>query len=178
LTRAAFLDRDGVLVKEILLAGEAHAALRLDDFEVVPEAGEQVRRLQRAGLRCVVFTNQPQIARGGLTMDTLTQMHTRLCAAVGVDDVVVCAHDDSDACTCRKPKPGMLLEAALRHDLSLEDSFVIGDRWRDIDAGHAAGCYTILIDRPYSASTSADARVPDLAAAVDLILALVTAGSH
>lgn len=171
MTRAAFLDRDGVLVREIVLAGIARAPLRLDDFEVLPEAGEQVRRLHAAGLRCVVFTNQPEVARGLLSFEVLNEMHRQLRESTGVDEILVCPHDEPDQCTCRKPKPGMLLDAAERAAIQLNQSFVVGDRWRDIDAGRAVGCYSILIDRAYSACETADARVADLTAAVDLIVA-------
>jgi len=94
-----------------------------------------------------------------------------------VDEIAVCPHDDSDDCACRKPKPGMLLEAARRAKIDLHESFVVGDRWRDIDAGRAVGCYSILIERPYSACSTADARVSDLSSAVDVILARTGARS-
>ncbi len=126
----------------------------------MPEAAAQVQRLRDAGLTCIVFTNQPEVARGLLPTDTLERMHRELRATVPVDDVYVCPHVDGDACDCRKPRPGMLTSAAERWDVRLEQSFVIGDRWRDIDAGRAVGCYTILIDRPYSACETADVRVP------------------
>jgi D-glycero-D-manno-heptose 1,7-bisphosphate phosphatase len=170
-TGAVFFDRDGVLVREIVLDGEARAPLRIEDFFIVGEAATQVQRLHRAGFRCVVFTNQPEIARGLLPPETLEEMHRRLSQVTAVDDVVVCPHVDSDGCTCRKPRPGMLLQAAQRSGIDLRRSFVIGDRWRDVDAGRAVGCYSILIDRPYSNCSTADASVSDLTSAVDIVLA-------
>jgi D-glycero-D-manno-heptose 1,7-bisphosphate phosphatase len=89
---------------------------------------------------------------------------------VPVDDIVVCPHVDADGCVCRKPSPGMLRQAAERWDVDLERSFVVGDRWRDIDAGRAVGCYTLLLERAYSKCTTADACVARLADAVDVIL--------
>jgi len=112
MSRAVFLDRDGVLVREIVLAGQARAPLRLEDFDLVDDAAREVGRLQAAGLRCVVFTNQPEVARGLLAWDTLDEMHRRLVEMTGVDEVLVCPHDEGDQCTCRKPSPGMLLDAA------------------------------------------------------------------
>ncbi|MBV9325860.1 MAG: HAD-IIIA family hydrolase [Chloroflexi bacterium] len=168
---AVFLDRDGVLVREIVLDGEARAPLRLEDFFIVDDAASQVERLHQAGFRCVVFTNQPEVARGLLSQPTLDEMHRRLSEATAVDEILVCPHVDSDGCGCRKPRPGMLLEAARRADIDLRDSFVVGDRWRDVDAGRAVGCYSILIDRPYSNCSTADASVPDLTSAVNVILA-------
>ena len=170
MTSAVFLDRDGVLVREIVVDGVALAPLRIEDFFIVDEAAPQVERLRRAGFQCVVFTNQPEIARGLLPPGTLEEMHRRLSQVTAVDDILVCPHVDPDACTCRKPRPGMLLEAAERAGIDLRQSFVVGDRWRDIDAGRTVGCYSILIDRPYSNCATADASVADLTSAVDLVL--------
>jgi D-glycero-D-manno-heptose 1,7-bisphosphate phosphatase len=169
--RAVFLDRDGVLAQEIVRDGEAFAPTRFEDFRLVEGAAAQVDRLRAAGLLCIVFTNQPEVARGLLAVDTLDRMHQHLRASMAVDDVMVCPHVDADACACRKPSPGMLREAAERWDVDLQRSFVVGDRWRDIDAGRAVGCYTVLLERAYSNCTAVDARVADLTEAVDLILA-------
>ena len=169
--RAAFLDRDGVLVETLVREGRAHAAVTLEQFRIRPEAREQVGRLRAAGLRPIVFTNQPEVARGTLSPATLDTMHARLREAVGVDDILVCVHADRDGCACRKPRPGMIEAAARTWGLDLAASFVVGDRWRDIDAGRAVGCYTVLIERPYSECAAADARVADLAGAVDAVLA-------
>jgi D-glycero-D-manno-heptose 1,7-bisphosphate phosphatase len=171
MTPAVFFDRDGVLVEVLERDGEVRSAVRLDEFHIVTEAPTLVRRLHDAGLRCVVFTNQPEVARGSFSLETLEEMHRQLRQSTLVDDIRVCPHDDADNCACRKPRPGMLLAAARESDIDLAESFVVGDRWRDIDAGHAVGCYSILIDRPYSQCTSADARVADLAGAVEVILA-------
>ena len=169
--RAVFLDRDGVLVREIVLDGIARAPLRLEDFLILDDAGEQVDRLHRAGFHCVVFTNQPEVSRGLLSPELLDDMHRRLSDVTAVDDILVCPHDDRDGCACRKPRPGMLLEAARRAEINLGDSFVVGDRWRDVDAGRSVGCYSILIERPYSNCSTAHACVTNLGSAVDLILA-------
>ena len=169
--RAAFLDRDGVLVETLVRDGRAHAAVTLAEFRICPEAPAQIARLKTAGLRPIVFTNQPEVARGTLSPEVLDRMHSRLRVAVGVDDILVCGHLDRDGCACRKPRPGMLESAARKWDLDLSASFVVGDRWRDIDAGRAVGCYTVLIERPYSQCREANARVADLTSAVDAVLA-------
>ena len=172
--RAVFLDRDGVLVETFVRDGRAYAPVSLDDFRVCADAGGQVERLKAVGLVPIVFTNQPEVARGTLSSGTLARMHAQLMAAVDVADVFVCVHQDGDGCECRKPKPGMLHAAAAKWALDLPQSFVIGDRWRDIEAGEAVGCHTVLIDRPYSACRHADARVADLAQAVDAVVARLT----
>ena len=173
--RAVFLDRDGVLVETAVRDGRAYAPLSLDDFRIVDGARDAVERLRAAGLLPIVFTNQPDVARGAISEATLTVMHDWLRAAVPVEDVLVCAHESGSGCECRKPRPGMLHSAARRWGVDLGRSFVVGDRWRDIDAGRAVGSYTVLIDRPYSACDTADARVTDLAAAVDAVLARLAA---
>lgn len=169
--RAAFLDRDGVLAHEIVRDGRAYAPTVLDDFRLVPDAALQVSRLQAAGLACVVFTNQPEVGRGLLAQETLEAMHARLLTEVAVDDILVCPHDADAGCACRKPSPGMLHTAAERWGVSLSASFVIGDRWRDIEAGRAVGCYTVLLSRTYSECSTADAAVDTLGEAVDVVLA-------
>jgi len=175
--RAVFLDRDGVLNDAIVRDGLAYAPLSLDDFHILEEAPDAVARLRGTGLLCIAFTNQPEIARGLLPPETLELMHRTLRDRVALDDVYVCPHDSTDGCECHKPKPGMLLDAARRWDLALADSFVIGDRWRDIGAGRAAGCHSVLLERPYSACDDASvphARVATLSEAVDLILERMT----
>ncbi|MGH2780722.1 MAG: D-glycero-alpha-D-manno-heptose-1,7-bisphosphate 7-phosphatase [Thermoleophilaceae bacterium] len=169
--RAAFLDRDGVLVETLVRGGRPHAAVTLAEFRICPEAPAQVARLKAAGLRPIVFTNQPEVARGTLSPGVLDRMHAELRATVRVDDILVCGHLDGDDCACRKPRPGMLEAAARKWAIDLPASFVVGDRWRDIAAGRAVGCYTVLIERPYSECREVDARVADLASAVDAVLA-------
>lgn len=170
MTRAAFLDRDGVLVETFVRDGQPYAATTLEEFEIVADAAEQVGRLRKAGLVCLVFTNQPEVARGAISPETLEAMHTLLREWTAVDGIYVCPHDNDDACDCRKPNPGMLRSAAKDWQVDLGRSFVIGDRWRDVDAGRAVGCYTVLLDRPYSACPQADSRVRSLGEAVDVVL--------
>ncbi|MDQ6670575.1 MAG: HAD-IIIA family hydrolase [Chloroflexota bacterium] len=173
--RAVFLDRDGVLVREIVVNGQALAPMSLSAFRLMPEAAAQTERLRQAGLTCLVFTNQPEVGRGLLPADTLEAMHRQLRETVPVNEIYVCPHDDADGCSCRKPGVGMLTAAVQDWEVRLEESFVIGDRWRDVEAGRAAGCFTVLIERPYSACETADVRVDSLTEAVDTILARLAA---
>ena len=168
--RAVFFDRDGVLNESIVVGERAYAPTTLSEFRLVSDAGRQVERLRSAGLFCFVFTNQPEIARGTLSRETLEAMHRRLRADVAVNDILVCDHDPADGCVCHKPRPGMLLKAAERWGIELSESFVIGNRWRDIEAGRAIGCFTILIQRPYSQCSTADACIASLDDAVDVIV--------
>jgi D-glycero-D-manno-heptose 1,7-bisphosphate phosphatase len=143
--RAVFLDRDGVLNANIERDGRQVAPWRLQDYEILPGVGAAVGELRRAGFLTVVVTNQPDIATGRSSRATLDAMHDKLRRHVEIDDIRVCPHVDADGCACRKPKPGMLLDAAAERAIALDQSWLVGDRWRDIAAGHAAGCRSILV---------------------------------
>jgi D-glycero-D-manno-heptose 1,7-bisphosphate phosphatase len=167
---AVFLDRDGVLVRAAPLGDYAHGPLTLDEFSLFPNVGEPVQRLRDAGFLTVLVTNQPAIARGQMSWETLNEMHRLLRLAVPLDDIEVCPHDDADNCACRKPKPGMLLAVAEKLSIDLPASWLIGDTGRDVKATLAAGVAPILIDWPYNQKVEVRHRVKDLAEAVNLIL--------
>ena len=159
---AVFLDRDGVLVRTFVVDGKPVAGRRLEDFEILPGVPAGLDALKRAGFVLVVVTNQPDVGNGLIDAKVVEAMHDRLRAALPLDSVKVCYHVQGEGCACRKPMPGMLLDAAAELDLDLAASFLIGDRWSDIVAGASAGCYTIFIDRQYSENdrcASPDARV-------------------
>lgn len=145
-TRAVFLDRDGVISANVRRDGRPVAPTSLDDFRILPGVEVATRRLKKLGFVLVVVTNQPDIGAGRNTMATLEAMHGEMRRRLPLDDIKVCIHVDADHCDCRKPKPGMLLDAARERRIDLTRSIMIGDRWRDIEAGQAAGCSTILID--------------------------------
>jgi D-glycero-D-manno-heptose 1,7-bisphosphate phosphatase len=170
--RAVFLDRDGVLNHLVMRNGRAVAPRMPSEFTLLPGVGRALETLRRAALLTVVVTNQPDVARGALTAVELQRMHARLCRAVPIDAIYVCPHDDSDGCACRKPKPGLFWWASRDWNISLPDSFMVGDTWKDIAAGQAAGCATILIATPECQSdrVSADLAACDLPAAAELIL--------
>ena len=168
--RAVFLDRDGVLVSARPVGNAAHGPLTLDQFHIMPGIEEPLERLREAGYLLVLVTNQPGIARGELTWDVLQEMHRRLQAVVALDAVYVCPHTDADACACRKPKAGMLLQAARELSIDLGQSIFIGDTERDFRAGESAGVTTILLDYEYNRGLTEATRVRDLTEAADLIL--------
>lgn len=147
--RAVFLDRDGVLVRAIVDDGLPRSASTLEELELLPDVEEACTALKDAGFVLVVVTNQPEIARGTLDAETVSRQNDALRAALPLDEVLVCPHDDADGCECRKPKPGMLLDAASRLELDLAESFMVGDRWRDVGAGRAAGCRVAFVDHGY-----------------------------
>jgi len=168
-----FLDRDGVLNRPVLRGGRAVAPRAVAEFVLLPGVTAAVSALRHAGFLAVVVTNQPEIARGGLDPAELARMHDRLQHAVPLDAIYVCPHDDADACACRKPKPGLLRRASQEWNISLEASFMVGDTERDLAAGKAVGCTTILVGAadPAVAGVSADFAVRDLPAAAELVLA-------
>ncbi|MGA3056511.1 MAG: HAD family hydrolase [Candidatus Limnocylindrales bacterium] len=144
---AVFLDRDGVLNQSLIGAdGVPRPPAGLAQFALVDGAAEACCRLGALGLLRIVVTNQPDVARGTQRREVVEAIHQRLRESVSVDDIRICYHDDDDLCDCRKPKPGLLLSAANDWGIDLAASFMIGDRWRDIEAGQRAGCTTILID--------------------------------
>jgi D-glycero-D-manno-heptose 1,7-bisphosphate phosphatase len=149
MTRAVFLDRDGVLNEAIVREGRPYPPASLKDLKIFPEARAALLSLKEAGFLLLVVTNQPDVARAAQTRDVVEAMHATVAAALPIDEFLVCWHDDADRCLCRKPKPGLILDAADRYAIDIGNSFLIGDRWRDVDAGAAAGCRTVLIERHY-----------------------------
>ena len=170
--RAAFLDRDGVLNHSPIENGKPVAPHGIDDLVILPGVKEACDRLRAAGIMLIVVSNQPEIARGALTRETVDAISDRLRDELPLDEIVICPHDDADNCDCRKPKPGMLLDAARRHDLDLPRSYLVGDRWRDIEAGQAAGVTSVFVDRGYDERQpeNPDAIVGDLTEATVWIL--------
>jgi D-glycero-D-manno-heptose 1,7-bisphosphate phosphatase len=144
--RAVFLDRDGVLNANLVRDGHPYAPRTLEEFRLLPGVEEAVQRAKEAGFMTIIATNQPDVPSGITPRATVDAMHAELRRRLPVDDIRICFHTDADHCDCRKPKPGLLLAAAAEHGIDLTASYFVGDRWRDVDAGRAAGCFTILVD--------------------------------
>jgi len=169
--RAVFLDRDGVINRALVRDGKPYPPNSADELEILPGVPEALRRLKAAGYALVVVTNQPDIARGTTSMEAVERINVRLREVLPLDEIRMCPHDDADGCACRKPKPGLLLQEPA-HDMA--SSAMVGDRWRDIEAGRAAGCgATILIDYGYAEPMTAapTVRVRSLAEAADWLIA-------
>jgi D-glycero-D-manno-heptose 1,7-bisphosphate phosphatase len=171
--RAVLLDRDGVLNEPVVVAGRPLPPATVAGVVLTPGVEAACAALRARGLVLVVVTNQPDLARGTRDRAGVDAINAHLQRTLGLDDVLVCPHDDADGCRCRKPRPGLLLDAAGRWGLSLPDSVMVGDRWRDIEAGRNAGCRTVHVastvyDEP--APAGADLVVGSLAEAVPWIL--------
>lgn len=171
MNRAVFLDRDGVIIRTDLLDGKPYAITRYEDLDILDGAPHAIDRLKDAGFKIIVVSNQPDVARGTVTRDVVEAINAELMGKLSLDEIKVCY--DSTA-PCYKPKPGMLLEAAGAHDINLDRSYMVGDRWRDIGAGKAAGCVTVFIDCEYreQAPENPDHIVGDIGEAAELILSL------
>ncbi len=174
LRRAVFLDRDGVINRAVVRDGKPFPPAGVDDFELLPDVASSLHALKAHGFAIYVITNQPDVTRGTQTREAVENIHQALSSSLPIDDIFVCYHDDHDECDCRKPLPGLLLEARSKHNVDLSRSFMVGDRWRDIDAGHNAGCKTVLIDYGYRERAPArppEATVRSLREAADWIIA-------
>lgn len=173
-----FLDRDGVVNRATVVDGQPYPPRTLEDLEIIPGAAEACAALRLAGLPVIVVTNQPDAARGTTTRTSIEAINNALRAKVPVDELVVCFHDDADACGCRKPAPGLLVGAAERWSIALRGSVMVGDRWSDVRAGRLAGCATVWVDNGYGGRRpdEQDLTVSSLAEAVPWILAHCRAG--
>ena len=171
--RAVFLDRDGVINSSVIRGGKPFPPSKLEDVEIIQGVAAALEKLRGAGFMLICITNQPDVARGTQNKETVEAIHKFLLKTLHLDEISVCYHDDSDRCVCRKPLPVMLLDAAHRFSIDLKESFMVGDRWRDIEAGWNAGCRTVLIEYNYTERPPLrppDVKVGSLSNAADWIL--------
>jgi D-glycero-D-manno-heptose 1,7-bisphosphate phosphatase len=174
--RAVFLDRDGVLNRALVRDGKPYPPRSAAELEILPGVGQALTALRKAGFLLLVVTNQPDVARGTTTREAVETINAALSAELPIDEFRTCFHDSGDECDCRKPKPGALLFAAADHGIDLYESFMVGDRWRDTEAGQRAGCRTIFIDYGYQEKQpeAVDYRASSLLEASRIILELAT----
>lgn len=148
--RAVFLDRDGVINRSFVKDKKPYPPSSVEEVEILPGVSHAIRELKDAGFIVICVTNQPDVARRTQNRQTVEAIHEFLLKLLSLDEIIVCYHDDNDKCQCRKPLPGMLLDAAKRFPIDLKESFMVGDRWRDVEAGRRAGCVTVFIDHQYA----------------------------
>jgi len=170
--KAVFLDRDGVVNKAVVINQKPYPPANKSKLEILPNVALALHNLCGDGYKLIVVTNQPDVARGKVTVETVSEMNLYLQSLLPIDEFICCFHDDSDNCECRKPKPGAIINAVQKHNIDISQSFMVGDRWRDIEAGEAAGCKTIFIDYGYNEKqpVSWDYRVKSLYEASKIIL--------
>jgi D-glycero-D-manno-heptose 1,7-bisphosphate phosphatase len=170
--KAVFLDRDGVINKAPVIDGKPYPPRNLDELELIPGVDQAILQLRDRGYFCIVVTNQPDVARGRTSKETVESINQFLIQHLAIHEIISCYHDDHENCGCRKPKPGSLLKAALKYNINLNKSFMVGDRWRDVEAGQNAGCKTFFIDYQYNEKQPQNPtyKVTSLADAVNIIL--------
>jgi D-glycero-D-manno-heptose 1,7-bisphosphate phosphatase len=177
---AVFLDRDGVINLPVVRDGKPYPPATVDEMQIFSDVGDALARLRSLDFSLFVVTNQPDVARGSQERSVVEAMHSVLLDRLPLDGIYVCYHDDADLCECRKPKSGLLRRAAMEHDIDLRRSYMVGDRWRDINCGRAAGCTSIFVDRGYLEPLRQPPhyRVGGLAGAADVITSLGTKETH
>lgn len=150
MNKAVFLDRDGVVNEAIVRNGVPFSPKSMREVEIIEDVKECIIRLEKLEFQIVVVTNQPDIARKKTSLSRVNEIHDLIKKATGIKNFFICPHDDRDSCQCRKPKSGLLVQAAKLLKIDLERSYIIGDRWKDIEAGQNVGCKGIFINRNYS----------------------------
>lgn len=174
ITKAVFLDRDGVINAAKVRNGKPYPPDSLEELQYLPGVSEALEALKISGYKLIIVTNQPDVATGKQKKEVVEEMHTHILQHLPIDDIYVCYCVEGPGCDCYKPKPKMILDAAQKWSLDLASSFMIGDRWRDVGAGQAAGCRTIFINYGYDEKQPVKPNyvVSNLAEAGEIILSL------
>ncbi len=170
---AVFLDRDGIINRALVRDGKPYPPARLNDLEILPGSITSLSRLADFGYVLIGVTNQPDVSRGTQSREMVESFNALIQSRLPVREIFVCYHDNVDNCDCRKPKPGLILQATDKYGLDLSSSWMVGDRWKDIAAGQAVGLKTIFVDYHYAETyegTSADFTVEDTVHLADIIL--------
>jgi len=170
---AVFFDRDGVINRAVVRDGRPYPPARLDDVEILSGAISSIQRLAERGYVLIGITNQPDVARGTQSREVVELINAIILSRLPLREIFVCYHDNKDNCDCRKPKPGLILRAAEKYRLDLSQSWMVGDRWKDVAAGRAAGLKTIFVDYHYAETyegLAADFTVKDTLFLSDIIL--------
>lgn len=159
MNRAVFLDRDGTILEEV------HYLTKIDDLVFIPQAAKAVREINQLGFKAIVITNQSAVGRGMLDIKDLENIHKVMMGKLKkqgarVDDIFYCPHHPEEQCGCRKPKPGLVLQAAKKHLLDIKTSFMIGDNIIDMELSKAVGCHGILVRTGYGKSTEENYKIP------------------
>lgn len=169
---AVFLERDGILNFPRVEGQYQIAPRTIQEFHVNRDAVDPLAALKEAGFLLIATTNQPGISRGYLSRREIDLMHLLLNRTFLLDAIYMCPHDEWDRCPCRKPKPGLLREAAFEWQINLDHSFFISDKWQDAKAAQNAGCTSLLVESPWNGTGHHDFVLPDLAAACHKVLQL------
>jgi D-glycero-D-manno-heptose 1,7-bisphosphate phosphatase len=170
--KAVFIERDGILNDVRHGPRQQISPLTMEEFVLKTDRQRHLRMLKDAGFVLIATTNQPGLSRGYQSRRELDRMHDLLRRTFPLDDIFVCPHDTADDCPCRKPKPGLLIEAGFKWHLNLDHSFVISDKWQDSEAARTAGCTSLLLQSPYVGNAHHDFILPDFDALIEKLLQL------
>ena len=172
MNRAVFLDRDGVINQALVIGGKPYSPKTIKEFKLLDGAIESIYLLRNFGFEIVVVTNQPDVARGVIDLKFVEDIHKQIQKSTKISNFYVCPHDDEYGCDCRKPRGGLLLQAAKDLNLDLTKCFLIGDRWKDIQAGQEVGCQCFFINYKYAESVPSQpfSEVQSLSEATKIIL--------
>ena len=170
---AIFLDRDGIINRAVVREGKPYPPACMADVEILPGSLVSLPQLAAVGYILIGVTNQPDVARGLQSCEMVNSMNALIQSRLSLQEIFVCYHDDMDNCDCRKPKPGLILQAAKKYGIDLSQSWMVGDRWKDIAAGRAVGLKTIFVNYQYAEiykGVPADFTVKDTLFLTDIIL--------
>lgn len=150
MAKAVFLDRDGVLNKALVQEGRPYPPKDLNAVKIIDGVAEALASLKAAGWMLIVITNQPDVARGKTSKEAVESINSYLAHSLPIDHFYTCYHDSIDNCECRKPSAGSFFKAKSDYGINLDNCYMVGDRWVDMQAGRLAGCKTIFINYGYS----------------------------
>jgi D-glycero-D-manno-heptose 1,7-bisphosphate phosphatase len=170
--KAVFLDRDGV-INEVIFRNENTlkpiAPWSMEEFSLLSGIKCPLLNLKKLEFKLFVVTNQPDIAKGVIDHSFVTKVNEVISREFPIDEIRVCPHVDLDGCECRKPKSGMILSLAKKWNIDCQNSFLIGDSWRDMEAGKKAGSTTILLEKHYNRGVEADYKINNLSQVAEII---------
>ena len=162
MNRAIFFDRDGVLNQLVKRDGGLYSPRKSEDYSIFEESIAVVRDFKKLDFHLLVISNQPDISRGFLAESELKKMTSMLLSQIPIDEVFYCIHDDWEACSCRKPLPGLIIKAAHKWNIDLDKSYYVGDTWRDVEAAKNAGVRCLLLNRDYNKNVLCDRRINNM----------------
>ena len=169
--KAFFLDRDGIINYPIFrgISPKPIAPWTIEEFNLIPGLGNILTELKKNGFYIFVVTNQPDISKGIIDIELINKMNKIILDKYPINEILFCPHTDDDNCLCRKPKPGMILSLIKKYKINVKNSYILGDNFKDIEAGKAAGLKTILLNRFYNKNYISDFKINEFSEIMNLI---------
>ena len=148
--KCLFLDRDGIINVPLVKKNKPFAPTEISQFRLYKNLNKTLNYIKKLNYLIIIITNQPELSKGNLNKKTLDQMHEIIYSTFPIDDIFVCKCQESSSCKCYKPKPKMLYDAKIKHNIDLKKSYFVGDTYRDVYCASNAGCYSILLKKRYN----------------------------